>query len=191
MVLEKFLRVTENHERIKSDPETEYEEIEVEVTDSESDQARIIKFYNLFIYKKLFIASKDQFFTIAHAGKCTILVNRHFNNNCNLFLWKNFWQPFERYQISHLFSGLLKKLSKNSDFVISSLQDEEIHNVETKLENSDHSSKSFSNKSIQSVINLAPKSEETVEITEDDQEIGKQLVTVDRSRKKAGFRVQN
>ena len=106
-------------------------------------------------------------------------------------MWKNFWQPFERYQISHLFSGLLKKLSKNSDFVISSLQDEEIHNVETKLENSDHSSKSFSNKSIQSVINLAPKSEETVEITEDDQEIGKQLVTVDRSRKKAGFRVQN
>ena len=62
---------------------------------------------------------------------------------------------------------------KNSDFVISSLQDEEIHNVETKLENSDHSSKSFSNKSIQSVINLAQKSEETVEITEDDQEIGK------------------
>ena len=52
MALEKFLRVTENHERIKSDPETEYEEIEVEVTDSESDQARIIKFYNLFIYKK-------------------------------------------------------------------------------------------------------------------------------------------
>ena len=41
--LEKFLRVTENHERVKSDPETEYEEIEVEVTDSESDQARIIR----------------------------------------------------------------------------------------------------------------------------------------------------
>ena len=41
-----------------------------------------------------------------------------------------------------------------------------------KLENSDHSSKSFSNRSIQSVINLAAKSE-NLEITEDDQEVGR------------------